>query len=273
MRTNPIRKKPEYKLWRAKIYARDKWCCQLCSSKERIEAHHILTLKKYPEKALDLDNGITLCFKCHRTIFGKEELFATTFKALIENGVNSVETLTMLVSKDNTEPSFGGNSEEGVTTRRRVFILEQFINKQVKCKVCKKDLIRHYYRWKKSKIFLCGNKCRSEWKRTFTGEKNYSYKPALKQKCQWCGKQTTTPSDKRRVKKFCNNSCQMKSSHKKGRNINILKGRWTKKHNSCTKCKSSESKHYGKGLCMTCYNKNYREKDSNSPTSALPVKG
>lgn len=39
--------------------------CKICESKENLIAHHILYRHKYPEKSLDVDNGITLCTLCH----------------------------------------------------------------------------------------------------------------------------------------------------------------------------------------------------------------
>jgi 5-methylcytosine-specific restriction endonuclease McrA len=32
------------------------------------EAHHIRAKYHHPEKALDLDNGVTLCWRCHREV-------------------------------------------------------------------------------------------------------------------------------------------------------------------------------------------------------------
>ena len=55
----------KYKEWRQKVYERDGYKCIKCGSKEKINAHHIYSYKYYPEKRYDLENGITLCEKCH----------------------------------------------------------------------------------------------------------------------------------------------------------------------------------------------------------------
>ena len=53
--------------WRAAVYRRDDYTCQLChATKVYIEPHHILMKAKYPELVFNIDNGVTLCWKCHR---------------------------------------------------------------------------------------------------------------------------------------------------------------------------------------------------------------
>lgn len=61
----------DYKLWRQKIYERDNFKCVKCGSKEKINAHHILAWKYYPDLRYNIDNGITLCEKCHIKIHQK----------------------------------------------------------------------------------------------------------------------------------------------------------------------------------------------------------
>ena len=77
---NKIRKLLLYKEWRKRVYARDYWTCQICKIKGgRIHAHHdiniikiieffnIKTLKQAEQCELlwNVNNGITLCIKCH----------------------------------------------------------------------------------------------------------------------------------------------------------------------------------------------------------------
>lgn len=50
--------------WTKDVIARDGEC-QVCGSKDNLEAHHILPKSKFPEKMYDLDNGVTLCHECH----------------------------------------------------------------------------------------------------------------------------------------------------------------------------------------------------------------
>ena len=61
-----IRKSSEYILWRKSIYKRDDFICQKCGkSGGKLNAHHIFNFADYPELRLAIDNGITLCKKCH----------------------------------------------------------------------------------------------------------------------------------------------------------------------------------------------------------------
>ena len=64
----------ECRRWRKSIYMRDKWICQHCGyngwswSGRKLHAHHIKSLRQYPELKLDINNGITLCDKCHASL-------------------------------------------------------------------------------------------------------------------------------------------------------------------------------------------------------------
>lgn len=50
--------------WSSKVKKRD-GCCVYCGSKEKLNAHHILSAHKHPEFRLIINNGITLCHTCH----------------------------------------------------------------------------------------------------------------------------------------------------------------------------------------------------------------
>ena len=61
-----IRSSIEYRLWREAVFARDNWTCQRCKVKGgELNAHHIKNFADYPDLRLAIDNGITLCKKCH----------------------------------------------------------------------------------------------------------------------------------------------------------------------------------------------------------------
>ncbi len=57
----------EYKEWRRDIFKRDKYTCVICgdSRGSNLEADHIRDFALYPELRLDINNGRTLCKKCH----------------------------------------------------------------------------------------------------------------------------------------------------------------------------------------------------------------
>lgn len=63
-----LRKSLKYKFWREAVFKRDNFTCVLCGSKKsgNLEADHIKSFSLYPELRFDIDNGRTLCKKCHR---------------------------------------------------------------------------------------------------------------------------------------------------------------------------------------------------------------
>lgn len=80
-----IRGSPLYRKWRDSIFERDLYTCQVCQKKGNINAHHIESfaklIKKYKIESLkdalncqelwNINNGISLCYKCHREIHKK----------------------------------------------------------------------------------------------------------------------------------------------------------------------------------------------------------
>lgn len=70
-----LKERIEYKQWRNIIFERDDYTCQLCSLRGmRLEAHHLLSAREYPEFILAEDNGVTLCRQCHNELNGREKL-------------------------------------------------------------------------------------------------------------------------------------------------------------------------------------------------------
>jgi 5-methylcytosine-specific restriction endonuclease McrA len=61
----------EHTQWRKVVFTRDGYTCQKCGDQGGhghrviLNAHHIKHWAKHPELRYDINNGITLCKKCH----------------------------------------------------------------------------------------------------------------------------------------------------------------------------------------------------------------
>lgn len=57
-----------YKIWQREVFKRDNNICQKCGLTNKeilLHAHHILKFSENVENRYNVDNGITLCIKCH----------------------------------------------------------------------------------------------------------------------------------------------------------------------------------------------------------------
>lgn len=62
-----IRNQIEVRLWREAVLARDNWTCQKCGKQGgKLEAHHIKSFAENLGLRVAIDNGQTLCHKCHK---------------------------------------------------------------------------------------------------------------------------------------------------------------------------------------------------------------
>ena len=68
-----IRNSSKYNQWKNEVKHRDGNACRRCGFENNLHVHHIKLFKKYPEFAIELDNGLTLCGNCHSLLRGKEE--------------------------------------------------------------------------------------------------------------------------------------------------------------------------------------------------------
>lgn len=79
-----------YKSWRIEVKRRDGKCLE-CNNVENLVAHHIVPVRsiKNIELLTDLQNGITLCKKCHKKTIYKEEQYEIFYRDLLANAVKT----------------------------------------------------------------------------------------------------------------------------------------------------------------------------------------
>jgi len=62
-----FRKTKDYINWRIGVFKRDNYTCQGCGVVGgKLHAHHKIPFSISKDKRLDLNNGLTLCVKCHK---------------------------------------------------------------------------------------------------------------------------------------------------------------------------------------------------------------
>lgn len=84
---NSCRNEPDYEAWRKKVLKRDKYKCRMpnCGSKYRCEVHHIIKYANSVHLRTVVENGITLCRKCHMMIRNKENYFVELFFNIVND--------------------------------------------------------------------------------------------------------------------------------------------------------------------------------------------
>ncbi len=76
---------PLHKQWSRDVKNRDGWKCRIANSdcSGRMESHHILGWKEYPELRYQLNNGITLCHAHHPRTKSEEKRLSPYFQDLV----------------------------------------------------------------------------------------------------------------------------------------------------------------------------------------------
>jgi 5-methylcytosine-specific restriction endonuclease McrA len=76
---------PVYKEWRKKVLARDGYKCQMprCKHKKYLQVHHIRKWSSASSLRFELDNGITLCARCHKEVNTNEALYESLFHQIV----------------------------------------------------------------------------------------------------------------------------------------------------------------------------------------------
>lgn len=65
--------KKQLSAWKKKVKERDEYTCQRCGellNTTQLDAHHKMPVWFMPNLEYDIDNGITLCKKCHHALHG-----------------------------------------------------------------------------------------------------------------------------------------------------------------------------------------------------------
>jgi hypothetical protein len=60
------RRYDEYAMWRKQVFKRDDYMCKICGANGKLNAHHIVNYKYSKPHSYDINNGITMCKKCHK---------------------------------------------------------------------------------------------------------------------------------------------------------------------------------------------------------------
>jgi 5-methylcytosine-specific restriction endonuclease McrA len=84
------RKLYEYKQWRGEVFLRDGFACQVCGNKTKsnLVAHHHEPYLTNETARFDVDNGVTLCRKCHveyHSVYGRRFITREKFEQFVKD--------------------------------------------------------------------------------------------------------------------------------------------------------------------------------------------
>lgn len=90
-----IRTSKTYKEWRKSVFERDNYICQNCGQiGGRLNAHHIKPFSIFPKLRLEMENGKTLCEKCHK----KTLTFGNRYKNIYKISTDSKWDLVSVIN-------------------------------------------------------------------------------------------------------------------------------------------------------------------------------
>ncbi len=101
----PRNEDPDFQRWARAVKVRDNYTCQVCDVRGvYLESHHKNGWNAFPDERYDLDNGVTLCRRCHDRFhetfgyggntkfqFAQYEQVATELRKLAEKNVKGRE--------------------------------------------------------------------------------------------------------------------------------------------------------------------------------------
>ncbi len=76
---------PVYAEWRKRVLSRDKYTCQMpnCKKKKNLQVHHIKKWSSASTLRFEIDNGITLCYNCHKEVTNNENFYEPLFQQIV----------------------------------------------------------------------------------------------------------------------------------------------------------------------------------------------
>ncbi len=99
-------KDPAYTRWRKAVMLRDGYRCKKCGKKRlALNAHHIKKWADFPTMRYMVNNGITLCYNCHKKMTGVEEAYEPLCKSLLLGGNALVQIQLLMRGIDDGEIS------------------------------------------------------------------------------------------------------------------------------------------------------------------------
>jgi len=78
---------PVYKEWRKRVLARDGHKCQMphCKHTKLLQVHHIKKWSSASTLRFEIDNGITLCARCHKEVNRNETFYESLFNQIVRS--------------------------------------------------------------------------------------------------------------------------------------------------------------------------------------------